>query len=137
MDTQSTTRAAANSALHGRGIDGRCTLGAAGEDRTAAWYEAQGYEVLASNVRTPFGEIDILAQQAGRLHVIEVKTRSHDAFGGAEAVNARKLKKLRKSAAWWLQQPGQRGRFERVCFDVVEIVGPSMTLWQEVEHGAS
>lgn len=121
--------------MHGQGFDERCALGARGEDRAAAWYEAQGYQVLAKNVRTPFGEIDLLAEQARRLHVIEVKTRSDESFGGAAAVDARKLRTMRRSATWWLQQTAHVP-FLRVCFDVVEIVGAEMTLWQEVEDGA-
>jgi putative endonuclease len=95
--------------------DDRGALGRAGEDLAAAWYEAQGYEVLARNWRCRAGELDIVARR-DRLHVFcEVKSRSSSAFGvPAEAVGPAKSARLRRLAALWFAaqtsaRPGAAG----------------------------
>lgn len=49
-------------------------VGAWGEEIAATWLTEHGYEVAARNVRTPYGEIDIIARQDGRVIFVEVKT---------------------------------------------------------------
>jgi putative endonuclease len=49
-------------------------IGAWGEQTAADWLTAHGYEILARNVRTPYGEIDIVARQGDITLFIEVKT---------------------------------------------------------------
>jgi putative endonuclease len=66
-------------------------IGQWGESAAADHLRAQGFDVLAQNVRTPFGEIDLVAQQADVTVFIEVKTRTSASFGPPEvAVSARK-----------------------------------------------
>ena len=78
-------------------------LARAGEDLAAAWYLANGYEVLGRNWSCREGELDIIARR-GRLHVFcEVKARTTGAFGlPAEAVVPDKQARLRRLAARWL-----------------------------------
>lgn len=47
------------------------------EAAAALYLIAQGYRVLARRVRTPRGEIDIIARRAGILVFVEVKIRSN------------------------------------------------------------
>ena len=49
-------------------------IGAWGEEMAADWLAEHGYQIVARNVRTPYGEIDIIAQQADVTIFIEVKT---------------------------------------------------------------
>ncbi len=49
-------------------------IGAWGEETAAVWLAEHGYEVLARNVRTPYGEIDIVAKQGDITIFVEVKT---------------------------------------------------------------
>jgi len=49
-------------------------IGKWGEDAVAAYLAGRGYEILARNTRTPYGEIDIIAKQADITVFIEVKT---------------------------------------------------------------
>ena len=44
----------------------RKALGAFGEDKAAAWYERNGYRVLARNWRCRDGELDIVARRGRR-----------------------------------------------------------------------
>ena len=61
-----------------------------GELKAAEDLGRKGYQVLERNLRTPYGEIDLVALQDECLLFIEVKTRSSQAFGYPEqAVDAR------------------------------------------------
>jgi len=60
-------------------------LGREGENRACQYLRRQGYEIIARNWRSRFGEIDIIARNGGSLIFIEVKTRSNAGFGGPEA----------------------------------------------------
>ena len=53
----------------------RQSLGRLGEDLAAQYLAEQGFAILARNVRTPYGEIDLLAQQGDLVVFVEVKTR--------------------------------------------------------------
>ena len=49
-------------------------IGAWGEGIASVWLAERGYQIIARNVPTPFGEIDIIAQQGDVTIFIEVKT---------------------------------------------------------------
>jgi putative endonuclease len=49
-------------------------IGIWGEEVATAWLSERKYEILARNVRTPYGEIDIVAQQGDITIFVEVKT---------------------------------------------------------------
>lgn len=93
-----------------------------GEDVAAAWYERNGYTVVARNWRCRAGEIDLIVRR-GRLVVIcEVKARRTAAFGpAAGAVGPVKQQRLRRLAATWLAATGVCG--VEVRFDVVAVTG--------------
>ena len=66
-------------------------IGKWGEDAAAAYLAGCGYEVIARNARTPYGEIDIVAKQADITIFVEVKTRTSNKMGLPEdSVNPRK-----------------------------------------------
>lgn len=99
----------------------RAALGQRGETAAASFLKRQGYEVLARNYHSRYGEIDIIACKDGRLAFVEVKTRSslqYDTPGAA--VNFLKQRKIRKTALIWLQ--AQDKVYEELAFDVVEIL---------------
>jgi putative endonuclease len=100
---------------------GRRSLGIAGEDAAAAWYSAQGYEIVARNWRCREGELDLIAR-VGRTYVFcEVKTRTSDAFGApVEAVTRDKQQRLRRLAARWLESDAPRPAAQ-IRFDVASV----------------
>ena len=49
--------------------------GREGEARAALWLRAKGWSILASRVKTPRGEIDLVAKRAGLIAFVEVKWR--------------------------------------------------------------
>jgi len=104
------------------GAGRRTALGRAGEDLAAAWYEDQGYEVLARNWRRREGEVDLIVRMGRTVAFCEVKTRSTDAFGtGAEAVVPAKQRRIRRLAARWLAEltPAAGRALVDLRFDVV------------------
>ena len=110
-------------------VAARRALGVAGEDRAAAWYTAQGYEVVARNWRCRDGELDLIVRR-GPLHVFcEVKSRSSAAFGSPlEAVDRDKRRRIRHLAACWLEAAPQPAG--EIRFDVVGILGEELEVVQ-------
>jgi putative endonuclease len=89
--------------------DRRKSFGSWGERLAAAYLEHRGYVILERNVRTRYGEIDLVARQttpAGQVTVfVEVKARHTAAFGPPEAaITARKRQHLLESAQAYLQE---------------------------------
>ncbi|MFP5254972.1 MAG: YraN family protein [Acidimicrobiia bacterium] len=100
----------------------RQELGAAGEERAAAWYRAHGYEVLARNWRCREGELDLVVSRGRTVAFVEVKTRRSARFGHpVEAVTPTKQDRLRRLALAYLRATGTRAGSLR--FDVVAILG--------------
>jgi putative endonuclease len=93
-------------------------LGALGESLAARHLEARGYRILARNARCAGVEIDLIAQRGELIAFVEVKTRrGHRAGAPEEAVDARKLARLRRGAAAWLRDHGRGVAAAR--FDVI------------------
>jgi putative endonuclease len=105
----------------------RQRLGAKGEDRAAAWYREQGYELVARNWRCREGEIDLICAKDGTLVICEVKTRSSLAYGHpAEAVTPTKQRRLRALASLWLAEVEPPARPKVIRFDVAAVLPGSI-----------
>ena len=80
-------------------------VGRWGEQAAADYLTAHGYEILARNVRTPHGEIDLIARIENVTVFVEVKARTSKSFGPPEfAVNPRKMAHMLESAQSYAQQ---------------------------------
>lgn len=100
----------------------RTELGALGEQFAVDYLTGLGLEVIARNWRCRYGELDIVAAEhaSGTAVFVEVKTRTGNGYGGlAEAVPARKVRRLRRLAAIWLA--GQPQRWSSIRIDVVGV----------------
>lgn len=99
----------------------RAETGKKGEAAAAQLYLRQGCELLAHNLRTRMGELDlVLREPDGTIVICEVKTRSPGALTTpAEAVDAAKQKRLIRAAQAYLQQTGLSDAAIR--FDVAEV----------------
>jgi len=71
------------------------------EALAAIWLRLKGYRILARRLKTPVGEIDILARRGTVLAVVEVKAR-RDRSLAAEAITPRQWHRLARAAEWAL-----------------------------------
>lgn len=79
-------------------------LGKWGEELAKSYLQEQGFEVLFHNYHTEYGEIDLIANNHGRLHFVEVKTRRTKRFGyPEEAITPKKLTHMIDSASVFMQ----------------------------------
>lgn len=95
--------------------------GRKGETIAEAFLKKNGYRIVETNYRCPFGEIDIIARDQEELVFIEVKTRKSKALGYPEqAVDRKKQKKMSQLALWYLQYKNMNDVKAR--FDVVAVI---------------
>ena len=102
--------------------DRRRALGRRGEDLAAGYLAELGFEILGRNVRTRYGELDIVARERETLVFVEVRARRHDRLGSPEeSVDARKQAKLVALAEAYLATLPEPPAACRIDVVVVEI----------------
>ncbi len=80
-------------------------VGRWGEQAAADYLSGHGYTIVGQNVRTPYGEIDLIAAKEGITVFVEVKARTGKSFGPPEvAVTPRKQAHMRACAEHYAQQ---------------------------------
>ena len=111
-------------------------LGRYGEDVALAQLEREGFRILARNLRTRRGEIDLVALEGRTLCFIEVRMRSRGDYGSsADSIDGRKRRRLIAAARELLS----RERFPphaALRFDVVAIDGGETSPRVEILRGA-
>lgn len=87
----------------------RQATGQDAEALAAAWLRRQGCAITARNVRTPLGEIDVVAQEGRTLCFIEVRAKRSARFGSPEeSITATKQRHMLRAAQWYLQRQRRR-----------------------------
>jgi putative endonuclease len=100
----------------------RRILGLAGEHVAERELVRRGYEVVARNVRTRFGEIDLICRDRREYVFVEVKTRRAGSFVAAvEAIDHRKAVRLAVLAQSWLAACGQRDARWRIVIAALTV----------------
>ncbi len=95
----------------GAGATSAARLGKSGERAAAELLRSRGYQVVGAGFLARRGEIDLLCRRGDVLVVVEVKTRTGDAFGAPlEAVGARKRRALMAAAAEYRALAEWRGQ---------------------------
>ncbi|NWF64840.1 MAG: YraN family protein [Chloroflexi bacterium] len=95
-------------------------IGAWGEKTAAVWLASRGYEVSRRNVRTPYGEIDIVAQKNNVIFFVEVKTlTSSKKFFPEHQITPRKREHMLNAAMYYAAENG----IEHWQIDVIAIEG--------------
>ena len=113
-------------------LDPRRIFGQVGESAAEEYLRRKGYRIVGRNLRSPAGELDLVAEDGRVLVFVEVKARRTDAFGGAiQAVHQRKQNKLIQLAAQYLARHHIKDRLCR--FDVVLLQGMDVTV-PHIEH---
>ena len=83
----------------------RQKIGEWGEGVASEFLEKKDYKVIARNFRTPYGEIDIIAEKDGFIFFVEVKTRTTKSFGPPEiSVTPRKQEHMLAAAEYYVQK---------------------------------
>lgn len=83
--------------------DPRRIFGTQAERQVAAYLVSKGYQVLAQQFKTVFGEVDLICKDGDEIVFVEVKARSFSSFGyPEESVGVQKLKKIVRSAQVYL-----------------------------------
>lgn len=103
----------------------RRVLGRFGEDLALQQLEREGFRIVARNLRTRRGEIDLVALEGRTLCFIEVRLRSSFDYGSSAAsVDARKRRRVievtRELLARETFPPHAALRFDVVAIDRVE-----------------
>lgn len=102
--------------------DWRRRFGDEGERIVAEALTARGVRIVARNVRSRSGELDLVARDRRGYLFIEVKTRHLSSFvSAAEAVDRRKLDRIRGLALRWLADRGEPGGAPRVVVAAVTV----------------
>jgi len=105
-------------------------IGKWGETTVATYLAERGYEIIARNARTPYGEIDIIARQADITIFIEVKTlRLSRNFFPEQNVTARKREHMLACAEHYAAENG----IEHWQIDVVAVEG-NVGLQPKITH---
>src|SRR3954449_4909016 len=102
--------------------DARHSRGHCGEDLAAQHFERLGYEVLARNHRTRFGELDLVAFDGETLVFAEVKTRLAGSGEPFDSLHDRKRSQVRRMAISWLTERTARPYGARLRFDGIGVL---------------
>ena len=116
------------------GPDNTTILGRRAEDLACRHLEALGFQLLERNYRCRAGEIDLVMLDGTTLALVEVRSRSTSAHGGAAAsVGARKQQRfIRAARHLMLTRPEYRklaARFDVVAIDAGSDGGPPTVRW--------
>lgn len=99
-------------------------VGKWGEDAAAAYLVERGLEIIARNARTPYGEIDIVANQGDVTIFVEVKTlTSSRNFFPEHNVTARKREHMLAAAQYYAAER----EIDHWQIDVISIEGKQMS----------
>lgn len=127
--TQRSLRRATHPPASGPHADPRRTLGRSGEDLAAAHLTRLGFSTLARNVRTRYGEIDLIVFDGRTLAFVEVKTRRADGphvrpdQEPLPRLGPRQRARLRGLAVAWLSdERRERPSARMIRFDAVGVI---------------
>lgn len=79
--------------------------GKLGERYVGDYLSERGYSIVTNNFSCQYGEIDVIAQKDSIIAFVEVKTRTSGSMtGGLESITKSKIKKILKTAAFYLMK---------------------------------
>lgn len=103
-------------------------LGADKEQVAVDYLKGIGYDILETNFRTRYEEIDIVARDGKTLVFVEVKYRKNDSFGSPlEAVNYYKQRRISMGAVSYLSMNNMSVDNTAIRFDAVGICRDEIT----------
>ncbi len=127
----------------GRREESRRRTGRLGEELAAAHLEGLGYRLLARNVRTRHGEIDLIAFDGCTIAFVEVKTTRVSSSAASRRPDQRPLTRLghrqrarlrRLAGAWLSEQKRARPSARTIRFDAIGVTVDVRGSLLEIEH---
>lgn len=120
-----------SSTAQNRTASQRAALGHWAEQQAAEWLQQKGWQIVAQNFHSRYGELDVVAVQGQDLVLLEVKARSAGSYAMAqEVVSRQKQHRLIKTSMVFLQQHPQfidyAVRFDVMCFDFAEKIAKTV-----------
>jgi putative endonuclease len=94
-----------------------------GEDLACGWLREHGFEILAQRVKTPRGEVDIIARQPRLVVFVEVKWRAREADLDF-AIDQRRLTRVARAAE--LLAPGYMKAGDDMRVDILLLAPGAM-----------
>lgn len=93
------------------------------ERAAADWLVAQGFELLATNLRVGRFEIDLVLRDGPVIICVEVRTRGPGSWTGAlRSIDAKKRARLRAAGErLWLERFARDASIERLRFDAAAV----------------
>lgn len=102
------------------------------EQAARVYLDMRGYKIIETNWRRPHAEIDIIAQKADTIYLVEVKYRANDSQGGGlEAITATKLRHMQRAAESWTEETKWRGPLQLAA---VELAGPEFAVMSFIDN---
>ena len=117
--------------------DPRRGRGRRGEQLARDHLASRGYDIIQTNFRSRYGEIDIIARKGDVVAFGEVKARRDRFFGEPfEAVSPRKRAQIRRMARAWLMANAHDPAYGDCCFrfDVISIMLDEAGGASELDH---
>lgn len=105
-------------------------IGKRGETIAAGFLERKGYTILGANIRTPFGELDLVARHKGVMVFVETKTRVSSSLGPPLlSVTGDKARRIIHNALAYLKRHGKADAHWRI-----DVVSVKLNAKLELEH---
>ena len=107
---------------------GRKIVGNLGEEIACRFLKVKGFRIIDRNYQKPWGEIDIIAEKAGIVRFVEVKTVSREAlpdisremdYRPEELANENKLEKVARTAELYMEASKDTREYQ---VDVVGVI---------------
>lgn len=104
-----------------QGTLNRRHIGTFYENKAKAYLIQKGYEMIVSNYRSRFGEIDLIAKDGRYVVFLEVKYKGETKHGyPRESVTITKQRRIKRTAQYYLMMHTSQAVYCR--FDVIEIL---------------
>lgn len=99
----------------------RKDIGNWGESVACEYLARLGFRIQGRNIAFKTGELDIVAQKGDAIHIVEVKTllcaefpnaQSQNRYDPADNLSIYKLRKVQRTAEWYLAQKDWEGEWQ-------------------------
>jgi putative endonuclease len=107
--------------------ENKSNIGRKGEGKAAEALEQAGMQIIARNVRSPFGEVDIVALDGDTLVFVEVKTWSSYGMEDLQyGINLKKQRRIIETAKYFLSA-NRKFNGKAIRFDVMFVEKEAIT----------